>query len=659
MASGATDASAGGKGAAYVLAGAFCLALAAPARAQAQSSEQNAATQSSDAFGRTVGNERSGLYSGEEVRGFNPGEAGNIRLEGLYFDFTGFLSARLTEGSTVRVGLAAQRYPFPAPSGLIDYELTIPRDQAELHVEIDSAGSIPRGPGLQANVKLPLAGERFGIAAGFALREAKRPDGGEHRFRTWAALAAFRPAEGTEFLLFTSAIDTLSFEARPSYFPAGTVTPPEVERARFLGLDWTENDTIGHAHGALAKVALGEGWRIYAGLFQSRRRSNGSYADLLLGVTPDGRANRVVIADDGNRESSLSGEFRLIREWRAGALSHTLTASARGRAKDRLFGGAVPLRLGFGPIAAPLFWPTRPAYTLGPKSSDKVRQLAGGVSYNLLWQGRASLDIGISQGTYTKRIDFADPGLADPVSRDRPLTWNVSASVSLGRNLIAYAGMSRGQEDAVIAPDIAVNRAEAPPAIRTRQVEAGLRFAITPQLALVAGAFEISRPYYNLDAATRYRDLGRLTNRGLEFSLTGQLAPGLNLVGGLLLADPKISGEAVASGQIGQRPVGQVRRRLVANLEWRGQGGKGPFSVDIYAEAFSSRMGNVANTLVAPPRSNINLGARYRFDLAGARMILRPQINNLFNSYGWMVSSSGGFTYNPDRHVSISLIGNW
>ncbi len=645
-----------------VLGSGFALALipaAGFAPAHAQQAEQNAATQSDDAFGRTVGNERSGLYSGDDVRGFSPGEAGNNRMEGLYIDFSGFLSSRLTEGSTVRVGLAAQRYPFPAPSGLIDYELFTPGAQSELHVEIDSAGSVARGPGFQVNAKLPIAGERFGIAAGFAVRDATRPEGGEHHFRTWAASAAFRPAQGTEFLLFASDFRTLSFEARPNYFPADTALPPQVERAKFLGLDWTGTDSVGQVHGALARVALGEGWRVHAGLFLARRRMHPSFADLLLGVTPAGEARRVVIADDGNRESSLSGEFRLIREWQSGALSHTLTASVRGRSKERLFGGAVALQLGTGPIADPLFWPARPAYSLGPKSTDTVRQLAGGLSYNLLWQGRASLDIGVSQGTYTKRIDFADPALADPVSRDRPLLWNVSASVSLGRNVIAFASMSRGQEDAVIAPEVAVNRAEAPPAIRTRQFEAGLRIALGRHLALVAGAFEISRPYYNLDAGSRFRELGRLTNRGLEFSLTGQLAPGLSLVGGLLLADPSIAGEAVASGQIGKRPVGQARRRIVANLEWRGQGGKGPLSFDLYGEAISSRTGNVANTLVAPPRSNINLGARYRFDLAKAKMILRPQITNLFNSYGWQVSPAGGFLYTPDRHVVVSLISNW
>ena len=95
--------------------------------AWAQRAGENAATQSSDAFGRTVGQDKSGLYSSDDVRGFNPVDAGNVRLEGLYFDQVDKLSTRLSDGNTIRVGPAALRYPFPAPTGLVDYSLTQPR----------------------------------------------------------------------------------------------------------------------------------------------------------------------------------------------------------------------------------------------------------------------------------------------------------------------------------------------------------------------------------------------------------------------------------------------------------------------------------------------------------------------------------------------------
>lgn len=640
-------------------------AFLAASPALAQRADENVTTQSDDAFGRSVGNDRSGLYNSFEVRGFNPSEAGNIRLNGLYFDLIDLLSARLIQGNTIRVGLASQRYPFPAPTGLVDYELAVPHDQATLSVELDTAGSQVRGPGANAMFKLPLDGDRLGIAGGVAGRQARRVESATHHFRTYAGLLAFRPASDAEFLLFTAKIFTLSDEARPTYFPvtpadgSAPQLPARLPRDRFVGLDWTERDVIQESSGAIAKFGLGGGFRVHAGLFLSRKSSR-AFADLSLGVDPQGKiANRLAVVSDDDRDRSLSGEFRLIREWRTGALSHSVTASFRGRSRNRLFGGSKRISLGPGSVFDPPgAWPER-SYTLDPKNQDRVRQFAAGFAYSLFWPGTASLDIGVSKQNYTKTIDFADPALSDAKEHDHPWLWNASASVAITRRLFVYAGMTRGQEDAIVAPDIAVNRAEAPPAIRTRQVEAGLRYAITPHLGLVAGAFSITKPYFNLDPSSRYRQLGMLHNRGIELSLTGTLAPGLSLVGGALFLDPHIQGEAVDSGLIKPRPVGQVRRRLVANLDWRSQGGKGPLSIDLVVESVSSRMANAANTLSAPGRTTFDLGARYRFSMGKTKFVLRPQLHNVFNEYGWLVSPSGGFTYTGSRYLAVSLLADF
>ena len=59
----------------------FCLSSAA----QAQMTTQNAIASASDAFGLSIGNEKIGLYGIDDVRGFSPVDAGNARLERLYF----------------------------------------------------------------------------------------------------------------------------------------------------------------------------------------------------------------------------------------------------------------------------------------------------------------------------------------------------------------------------------------------------------------------------------------------------------------------------------------------------------------------------------------------------------------------------------------------
>jgi len=48
--------------------------------AQAQRGNEVAITNADDAFGTRVGNENTGLYTQTSARGFNPQQAGNVRL---------------------------------------------------------------------------------------------------------------------------------------------------------------------------------------------------------------------------------------------------------------------------------------------------------------------------------------------------------------------------------------------------------------------------------------------------------------------------------------------------------------------------------------------------------------------------------------------------
>lgn len=133
----------------FIILGPACCLLAQPQAAQAQRVSENATTQSSDAFGRSVGNEKTGLYTSEDVRGFNPVDAGNVRLEGLYFDQIDRVSMRLIDGNTIRVGPATLRYAFPAPTGLVDYSLSSPMARPSIRSILKNpdrarAGQAPR-----------------------------------------------------------------------------------------------------------------------------------------------------------------------------------------------------------------------------------------------------------------------------------------------------------------------------------------------------------------------------------------------------------------------------------------------------------------------------------------------------------------------------------
>ena len=84
-------------------------------------------TSAEDAFGTQTGTQSVGLYSLNDARGFNPQQAGNLRLEGLYYNQTApYINQCLVRDTTMRVGIAAQSVAFPAPTGVADLRLYVP-----------------------------------------------------------------------------------------------------------------------------------------------------------------------------------------------------------------------------------------------------------------------------------------------------------------------------------------------------------------------------------------------------------------------------------------------------------------------------------------------------------------------------------------------------
>ena len=137
--------------AAVLLAAASLTALPA----DAQRAEENAIVAANDAFGTSVGRQTIGLYSPTNARGFNPIQAGNVRIEGLYFDQeVQTTNSSLFSGSDMRIGVAAQSYSFPSPTGIADYRLRTPGDVPTVSA-IATRGPF-EGKTLQVDSQYPL-----------------------------------------------------------------------------------------------------------------------------------------------------------------------------------------------------------------------------------------------------------------------------------------------------------------------------------------------------------------------------------------------------------------------------------------------------------------------------------------------------------------------
>ncbi len=629
------------------------IALLAATPALAQRTDDNAVTQTDDAFGKSVGDEQIGIYNPYDVRGFSPADAGNLRIEGLYFDQQANLTDRLVGGNTVHVGISAQGYPFPAPTGIADYELRRPGKETLLSVGLQYG---PWGGKVaEFDAQLPIDGERLGIAAGAGIYRETNPFQGKPKAASFALLGHFKPTEGIEIIPFWSYIHFTNDETQPLIFTNGKFLPPRIRRDKFLGQKWADFAGDNYNYGLVAK-ADPFGLDVRLGVFRSSNNAAEDHFDLLFDTDQSGHVgDRVAIVDRDNKYASTSGELRVSKSIKDGPRRHEFIVSLKGRDQARRFGGADFIHLGPSQIGVQDFKP-EPVATIGPKTQDSITQKTLGFGYQGRWAKVGEISIGLQKTDYRKETIDPNPAVVFPVTRSRPWLFSATAAAYLAENLAVYGGYTRGLEESPAAPSVAINRNEAPPAIRTQQKEAGVRWKISPGVTAVLGYFDVEKPYFNLDSVSRFRQLGAVRNKGIEFSLAGQIAEGLYLVAGNVWLDARVSGEEVDRGLIGSRPVGTFRRHTIISMDYQVPGVK-PLSFNAAFEGTSDRTASSdpVNKVIIPTRAVMSLGARYKFKLGDAPALLRFTVNNVTNTFGWNVGGSGFFVPNGNRRFSLAL----
>ena len=284
---------------------AIAITLAEPAIAQR--TNDNAAAQAEDAFGTSVGDSSIGIYSEVDVRGFSPTDAGNLRIEGLYYDQQGSLTERLQQGSTIRVGISAQSYPFPAPTGIADFTLREPDKDAVASVGLTYGPW--GGKFAELDAKLPIDGDRLGVVVGAGINREGRPYGGTPNIDTAGLLVRYAPRPEVELIGFATHYRYTGGEAQPLIFSSRAFLPKRVPRGRFLGQGWNDYSASAPVYGFLGRTSLA-GFDLRLGLFHSIFNNDVLNGDFLLGTDRDGAVRqRILLVERGDRAASTSGEF--------------------------------------------------------------------------------------------------------------------------------------------------------------------------------------------------------------------------------------------------------------------------------------------------------------------------------------------------------------
>lgn len=609
-----------------------------------------------DAFGTAIGTDSIGLYNSQEARGFSPKDAGNFRIEGLYYDQAGNFgyTSQMVRSTTMRVGLSAQSYPFPSPTGIADIRLRLPGSQFATSV------SGQYGPystmGGQANVEIPQGQSKIGAVMSIARAEQEMDFHTVFSYLDFSVLGQWTPGDTVEVIGFVQRSHAWDGESPSFIFTAGPFLPPKTNRDIWSGPDFPqERQRYQGNAGTIGRAAL-DNWRLQAGAFRSYTRAKNEYSVLYLDTQPTGIANLNVRLRPDQWLVSYSGEVRASGLYMDGPRRHTVHISARGRSTERRFGGDDTVNLGPAMIGT-LAPAAKPLFNLGAQSHDQVRHGTAGVSYVGLWNGVGELSAGVQRAFYRRSLEY--PTRPGTVSRATPWLYNGTLAVTPTDKFTVYGSYTRGLEDSGIAPESASNPGEALAASLTEQVDAGVRYRFTPSTVLVAGLFEVSKPYFDRDAARLFTRVGALTHRGAEVSLSAEPIADLKVVGGAMLLKARVSGFTVDQGLIAEVPPGRPPAvlRLNANYAppaWRG------FSLNAQVSYEDSHFANRINTVRISTLTTLDIGTRYNFTIQGARASLRFDAQNITDAYVWTVNSvSGHYSPSPARRYILRLAADF
>jgi len=423
----------------YRLSAAFLLCFFTASAAHAQRAGENVLTSAVDAFGTTLGRDSFGLYDQMQIRGFSPTVAGNIRVLGMNFDQQQMLQRSIRLGSSVRVGIATLGFPFPAPTGVVDFSLRVPVGKEGGSATIGLQERYRFNADFDNEIKLT---DSFSMTVA-ALGEYRNVlDGNKGTLISMGVTGRYKPSADVEIVPFFGTNIKSNDFAQPRWFTTDREEPDQqIDRLTIIGPDWAVESDFGINTGVVAKVRPAENWLVEAALFRSINIRSDWNSLLVRDIDDNGIGRRIVISDPRQYRASWSTEVRATRTITTGAVQHKLIAAVRGRKVFARIGGSVRTDLGLADLGERINIP-RPVQQFGPQTIDKVRQGTVSLGYEGRWLQHAEFAGGVQFSDYQKRID--QPGQPLNTISEKPVLYNGILAVRVAPGFNIYGAYTSG-----------------------------------------------------------------------------------------------------------------------------------------------------------------------------------------------------------------------
>ena len=365
-------------------------------------------------------------------------------------------------------------------------------------------------------------------------------------------------------------------------------------------------------------------------------REDGIYGNITVNDAATGAANgnALFVPRTDNNEAVEAG----IRVKLGQAVTHEFNVGAN--ASWQVNRNAYDFRYGpgFAGFATNLYDPVQvalPSSTLvggdldDPFPIARTRLFSAFASDTMaLWDDR----ILVTGGLRLQRIDVESysyfSGDLDTEYRENAVTPVAGLVVKPVRGLSLYANRIEALQQGPVAP-LDPNLVTNPGAVlaprRSVQYELGGKLQVGT-VFLGLAAYTIERPGEGIQDDGSFGYLGDQRHRGLEFTVNGQLAPGLRLIGGAAYTDAELIG--------GNQVAGVPEWTANADVEW-----------DLAFVPGVTLTGRVihtgeqwvdpANTLKLDSWTRFDAGARYVLAVADVPLTLRLSVENVANERYW------------------------
>lgn len=627
--------------------------LIAPSAALAQRTTENAVNNADDAFGSNVGLEQTGIYSENDTRGFSPNKAGNARIDGVYYDPVSNLSSRVRAGTAIRVGFAAEAFPFQAPTGIADYRFR----PFPLETGLSTAVTFtPYGGSLnEVDLRLPVVEGKIGITGGLATADLHSTDRSYNT--SWGA--AFRPFfrfGSVELVPFVSTAHYTAQYAHPLIVVRGAALPSQPEGRPRLFQKWAKGSSRNWHYGSTLKAAITDTLSLRAGLFRGEAPKLHNFSEIYTVLDASGAANHRLVSDPRHDVHSTSGEALFALRLGSGPVTHRLLAGYRARNRYTETGGSDIRDFGTVAFGTPDL-EAEPTFAYGQVNASRVKQSSWMVGYSGRIEGAGSLNLGVQKSRYRAANRDARTG-AVSFSRDTPWLYNASLRIDLAPKFSLYVASQRGLEDSGVAPENATNRSAQLHAARSTGYEGGLRWKFGGG-QLVASVFQITKPYFTFDAAGAFVQSGQVRHRGAEASLSGHLGKRFNIVAGAVALQPRVTGPAASQGR---RPAGtpDLYAKIDVNYRTDVLGGLTPTAALTYTGRRAVGAAPLGGRqLMLPGVATVDFGLRQQFKVGKVPASFRAVVQNAFDEGSWKVVAPNALIIDERRRFTLALAADF